>query len=256
MKYLKFYSGKTLKWGVEENGIISVIRTAPWIGTEKTGETARLTDVKLAAPVEPVSPPLGAKILCIGKNYYDHAVEFGEEAPETPIIFIKPNTVINDPNAAVAYPKITSRLDFEGELALIIGKKAEKVSEEDALEHVFGYTCFNDITARDIQQADGQWTRGKGCDGCGPIGPWIVTGLDSANLAIETRLNGKRVQSANTGLMMSDVRRIIAFVSASMTLMPGDIIATGTPAGVGPMLPGDVVEVEIENIGILKNTIV
>jgi len=198
----------------------------------------------------PVDPP---KIICVGLNYRDHAEELKMKIPDEPVIFMKPPSAVIGHEDVIELPEQSERVDYEGELAVIIGKKCRNVSREDASEYIFGYTCFNDVTARDLQQKDGQWTRAKSFDTFAPIGPYIVDIENPSNLKIETRLNGKVVQSSSTSNLIFDVPKLIEFVSSIMTLKEGDIIATGTPAGVGSLKSGDVVEVEIEKIGILRN---
>ena len=203
------------------------------------------------APCEP------SKIIALGLNYQDHAAEFGRQVPDEPLIFLKPSTSVIGPEAEIIYPQMSRRVDYEAELAVIIGKTARRVKEENALEYVLGYTCFNDVTARDLQKKDGLFTRAKGFDTFAAMGPWIETGIDDPdNLTVEAYLNGELRQHSNTNNMVFSVRRLISFISQVMTLLPGDVIATGTPAGVGPMRLGDVVEVLVEGIGTLRNRVV
>jgi len=203
--------------------------------------------VKFLPPVKP------SKIVCIGLNYIDHAKELNMPLPEEPIIFLKPPSAIIGHEDFIELPKQSKRVDYEGELAVIIGKKCKNVSREEALEYVLGYTCFNDVTARDLQRKDGQWTRAKSFDTFAPIGPYVACFKDASNLKIETILNGTVVQSSSTSNLIFDIPTLIEFISSIMTLNRGDVIATGTPAGVGELKSGDVVEVRIENIGVLRN---
>ena len=206
------------------------------------------------------------KIICIGRNYYDHAVEGGSEPPASPLIFTKLPNALTAHEAPVTLHAISQQIDFEAELAVVIGRQARRVSEAEALDHVYGYSCLNDISARDLQFSDGQWIRGKSLDGFAPLGPWIVTRDEIANpqaLAIEGRLNGQVMQRSNTGQMIFPVAYLIHYISQGITLEPGDVIATGTPEGVGvfrnpPVLlqPGDQFEVELEGIGVLRNPFV
>lgn len=250
MKYIRF-SGETKPcWGVVDGDRVRVLAQPPYEALCYTGEVLALADCKLLEPVEPT------KIVCVGKNYYDHAVEMGEGIPETPILFLKGPNVLAAPGAAITAPAFVTRVDYEGELGVVICKRAKAVKAEDALDYVLGYTCFNDVTARIIQKSDGQWTRGKSMDGFGPCGPWITDEVDPTDLAVTTRLNGSIVQQSRTGLLMRDVPHLIEFITASMTLEPGDLIATGTPAGIGPMADGDRVEVDIEGVGVLENPVV
>jgi 2-keto-4-pentenoate hydratase/2-oxohepta-3-ene-1,7-dioic acid hydratase in catechol pathway len=195
------------------------------------------------------------KIIAIGLNYLDHAKEFNMEIPEYPLIFMKPPTAVIGNGETIIYPPQTKELHYEGELGIVIGKKTRNVSVEDAKHYIAGYTCANDVTARDLQRLDGQWTRSKSFDTFCPLGPKIAKGIDPTNLAIITRVNGVVKQSSNTNQMIFNAFKLVSFISAIMTLMPGDIISTGTPPGVGELQIGDVVEVEIEGIGILRNTV-
>ncbi len=202
-------------------------------------------------------PCVPQKILCVGLNYAAHADESTLDAiPEEPLFFMKPPSALIGHNHNIIKPAWVNRVDYEGEIAAVIGKPLRNVSEDEALAGVFGYTCVNDVTARNMQKRDKQWTRPKGFDTFCPIGPYIVSGIDPSDLKLETRLNGKVVQSANTSLMMRSIAEVISYISKVMTLYPGDIISTGTPKGVGPMKAGDVVEVEIEKIGTLRNPVI
>lgn len=202
-----------------------------------------------------LSPCQPSKIVAIGKNYYDHAIELGGDVPNEPIIFLKPPTSILDPNGKIKYPKQSSRIDYEGELALVIKKRARNIKAEDANKYILGYTILNDVTARDLQSIDGQWTRAKSFDTFCPFGPIITNEINPNNVDIKTYLNGNIMQSSNTNKFMFNIGKIIEFVTDVMTLLPGDIITTGTPAGIGPMKIGDKVVVEIEGIGTLENTV-
>ncbi|MGJ0120634.1 fumarylacetoacetate hydrolase family protein [Williamsia sp. MIQD14] len=214
-----------------------------------TGRSWPLSDVRLLAPI------LASKVVCIGKNYAAHAAEMGGTAPEDPVIFIKPNTSIIGPRVAIARPASSQRVDYEGELAIVIGRPCRDVAARDAASAILGYTVANDVTARDQQQADGQWTRGKGYDTFCPLGPWIETELDPADLEIRTELDGEVVQRSRTSLMVHDIGAIVEWISAIMTLLPGDVILTGTPEGIGPMVAGQEVSVTVEGIGTLTNPV-
>jgi 2-keto-4-pentenoate hydratase/2-oxohepta-3-ene-1,7-dioic acid hydratase in catechol pathway len=215
-----------------------------------TGLRFPLADVHLLAPILP------SKVICIGKNYADHAREMGGEPPAEPVIFLKPSTAVCGPGDAILRPtQLAERTDYEGELAVVIGRLCRQVPPERVDEVIFGYTCANDVTARDLQARDGQWTRAKGFDTFCPLGPWIETDLDSADLAVTTRLNGEVRQDSRTSLLLHDVRSLVVFASQVMTLLPGDVLLTGTPAGVGPMDKGDQVSVTIEGIGTLSNPV-
>jgi 2-keto-4-pentenoate hydratase/2-oxohepta-3-ene-1,7-dioic acid hydratase in catechol pathway len=195
------------------------------------------------------------KIIAIGLNYLDHAKELNMEIPEYPLIFMKPPTAVIGDGEIIIYPPQTQELHYEGELGIVIGKKARNISIEAAKQYIAGYTCANDVTARDLQRMDGQWTRSKSFDTFCPLGPRIVKDVDPTNLAIATRVNGVTKQSSNTNQMIFNASKLVSFISAIMTLLPGDVISTGTPPGVGELRVGDVVEVEIEGIGILRNTV-
>ena len=200
-----------------------------------------------------LAPTMPTKIVCVGRNYAEHAKELGNEAPSEPIIFLKPPSAVNDPEGIIVRPAISQRVDFEGELAIVIGQKAKDVKQADWRDYVLGFTCANDVTARDLQKKDGQFTRGKGFDTFAPLGPCIETELDVANLRLTTRVNGETRQDGSTSQMIFSCAYLVEFITAVMTLFPGDVILTGTPAGVGPLNAGDVVEVEIEGIGVLRN---
>lgn len=250
MRFVRVSRSDTTCWGVLEGETVRSLTQAPFDGIFFDGTELPLSECKLLAPCQP------GKIILVGKNYYDHAVEMNEGIPEYPILFMKGPNAVNDPEGEIRAPDFVSRLDYEGELAIVIGKRAKNVKPDNAYDYIFGFTCLNDVTARDVQKADGQWTRGKSMDGFAPIGPWITDETDGADLKIETRLNGTVVQSSRTSLFMTKIPEMLAFITASMTLEPGDVVSTGTPAGIGPMKRGDVVEVEVESIGILRNRIV
>ncbi|NGX08889.1 fumarylacetoacetate hydrolase family protein [Mycobacteroides franklinii] len=215
-----------------------------------TGRQWPLADVRLLAPI------LASKVVCMGKNYAAHAAEMGSAPPESPVIFIKPNTSIIGPGLPIQLPPSASEVHHEGELAIVIGRPCKDVPASRAAENILGYTIGNDVSARDHQRADGQWTRAKGHDTFCPLGPWIVTDLDPSDLAIRTEVNGQVRQSSRTSLLLHDVGAIVEWVSAVMTLLPGDVILTGTPEGVGPIVDGDTVSVTIEGIGTLSNPVV
>jgi len=213
-------------------------------------ELLSLDEVQLLAPVTP------SKIVCIGRNYREHAAELGNKMPEEPLLFLKPSSSVVASGDAVELPPQSQQVEHEGELGVVIGRTARNLSEaDDALRYVFGYTCVNDVTARDLQRKDVQFTRGKSFDTFCPVGPWIVTQLDPTNATVSTRLNGEVKQNGNTADMAFPVSFLIRYISAIMTLYPGDLIATGTPAGVSRMKHGDVVEVEVGGVGVLRNSI-
>ena len=219
---------------------------------QPTGERIPLTDsVRLLAPVIPRS-----KVVGVGRNYADHAAELGNTVPTTPLLFLKPNTSVIGPDDPIVLPPYSDEVHHEAELAVVIGKITKNVTPERALEHVFGYTVANDVTARDVQRTDGQWTRAKGFDSSCPLGPYIVTDLDTDDLAVTARVNGAARQDGRTSQMVFDVAHLVSFISEVFTLLPGDVILTGTPADVGPIVHGDVVEVEVEDIGVLRNPVI
>jgi len=204
---------------------------------------------------KPVAATPG-KIVCVGRNYAAHAQELGNDVPEQPLIFLKPNTSVIGPRDGIVYPEQTNDLHFEGELAIVIGRICRDLPKERVNEVIFGYTIANDVTARDLQKSDGQWARAKGFDTFCPIGPWISTELDVADLRVSTELNGEPKQDGRTSQFIFDIPEVLAYITSFTTLLPGDVVLTGTPAGVGPMLPGDEVAVSIEGIGTLTNKVI
>jgi len=213
---------------------------------EAGGRVYDLDEVKILAPWEPT------KVVCVGLNYVEHAKELNMDLPKEPIIFLKPPTAVIGPGADIVIPPSSSQVDYEGELAAVIGKRCKNVAAEEADDHILGYTNFNDVTARDLQRRDGQWTRAKSFDTFAPMGPYVVD-ADPASLKIQTRVNGTARQSSVTSDLIFSVPELVEFISSIMTLLPGDVIASGTPPGVGQLNAGDVVEVEIEGLGALKN---
>ncbi len=247
MKIARFlYDGRE-GFGIVEGEEIKVVEGDIFGGFNATSQVHTLEEVKILAPTQP------SKIVALGLNYKDHAEEVGLKLPDEPLIFLKPSSAVIGPLDDIIYPPMSRRVDYEGELGIVIGKKAKGVSEKGAEEFILGYTCFNDVTARDLQKKDRQWTRGKGFDTFAPIGPWIETDLDPVDLKLETFLNGERRQSSNISNLIFKPRQLVSFISQIMTLYPGDVIATGTPSGIGPMEEGDRVEVIIEGIGRLVN---
>ncbi len=243
----------------DDDGVpmIGLLRGDPlYAGFELTGQKVPLDDVRLLAPVIPRS-----KVVCVGKNYARHAAEMGGDVPAEPLIFLKPNTSVIGPGDPILYPQQSSEVHYEGELAVVIGRICREVSAEDAPKVIFGYTVANDVTARDLQARDGQWARAKGFDTFCPLGPWIETDLDPADLRVTTVLaeadqQGETKQDGRTSDMVFTVPDVIAYVSGFMTLLPGDVILTGTPDGVGPMSVGDTVSVTVEGIGTLTNRVI
>jgi len=254
LKLCRFLASEKVHYGIIEGESVFEISDDPFSGSfaasvKKSGQRA-LTDVKLLAPAAP------SKIIAIGLNYKAHAAEFGKPLPEEPMIFMKPSTAVIGPDDQVIYPAhMSHRVDFEGELAVVIGRTAKEVSSRDARDYILGYTCANDVTARDLQGKDIQYTRAKGFDTFAPLGPCIATDIDPLDVTIQTWLNGDLRQNTSTKDMIFNVYELVSFVSHVMTLLPGDVISTGTPPGVGKMRPRDVVEVRIEGIGSLRNTI-
>jgi len=210
------------------------------------------TGIRLLPPCSP------SKILCVGRNYADHAKELGNDIPTEPLIFLKPPSSLIAHGDAIVYPAISQRVDFEGEIALVIGKRGRNIAAADVFDYIAGYTCLNDVTARDLQKKDGQWTRGKGFDTFCAVGPWMVSrdSVDFATLRVQTHLNGEKWQDGHTGQLIFGLDVIIPYVSRFLTLEPGDLIATGTPEGVGPMKPGDTVSVRVDGVGELTNPVI
>ncbi|MGF7238939.1 MAG: fumarylacetoacetate hydrolase family protein [Frankia sp.] len=256
MRIARFTDGSEPGFGVVEGSVeqgeavVAGITPHPFGAFTFTGERHLLGDVRLLAPVLP------SKVVCIGKNYVDHVREMGgDAAPERPVLFLKPSTSVVGPGDPIVHPDDSDRVDYEGELAIVIGRLCREVPRERALDVVLGYTCANDVTARDQQKADGQWARGKGHDTFCPLGPWIETDLDPADVAIRTTLDGDLKQDSRTKLLIHDIPTLIAYITKAMTLLPGDVILTGTPAGVGPMQPGQTVAVTVEGIGTLTSPV-
>ncbi|NIH84948.1 2-keto-4-pentenoate hydratase/2-oxohepta-3-ene-1,7-dioic acid hydratase in catechol pathway [Amycolatopsis granulosa] len=214
-----------------------------------TGKRFTLADVRLLAPILP------SKVIAIGRNYAEHAGEFGNEVPESPMMFLKPSTSVIGPNAAIKLPAASQRVDFEGELAVVIGQPVRNVKAAQAPAVILGYTIANDVSARDLQKSDGQWGRAKGFDTFCPLGPWIETAVDPSDLAIRTEVDGEVKQDSRTSLLVHKIPELVEFVSGVMTLLPGDVILTGTPAGVGQITDGQAVSITIEGIGTLTNPV-
>lgn len=247
MKLVCFENNGVIFNGVLRGNYINVINGSVFENFSITDEKYSLDDIKLLAPCKPT------KAVCIGLNYRDHAEESGVPVPTSPVVFMKPSTAVVGPMDNIEYPEMSKRVDYEGELAVVIRKKTKNVSINQAKEHILGYTCANDVTARDLQPSDGQWIIAKGFDTFLPLGPCIETEADPFNLNIKTYLNGEVKQSSNTKHLIFNAYTLVSYISKIMTLNPGDIIMTGTPAGIAPMQIGDEVVVEIENIGRLKN---
>ena len=250
--YVRFAASASadVHYGKMDGQSIIALSAAPWDGGKPLQQIYEKNNVSLLAPVKP------SKIICIGLNYLAHvqASFSAEKPPEYPLIFLKPPSAIINPGDKIVHPPQSERVDYEAELAVVIGKKATWVKEEEAEQYIFGFTCVNDVTARDLQKKDGQWSRAKGFDTFCPIGPWVVTGLDWRDLLVEGILNGQVMQSGRTSLMIFKIPYLISYISSVMTLYPGDIISTGTPSGIAPMKSGDTIEVRVEGIGTLANS--
>ncbi len=256
MRLARFSVGEEILLGVVEDGGVYELKTYPAPSVKVLSKTARtgvewpLDKVNLLAPVTP------SKVIAIGLNYKAHAEEFGKDLPAEPMLFLKPPNCVIGPGSEILYPAhMSHRVDYEAELAVVIGATASGVAPDESSKHILGYTCFNDVTARDLQGRDIQYTRSKGFDTFGPTGPWIETELDPESVRVEAYLNGEKKQDCSTSDMVFNVYKLVSFVSRVMTLFPGDIIATGTPPGVGKMKPGDEVEVRLSGIGSLVNRV-
>jgi 2-keto-4-pentenoate hydratase/2-oxohepta-3-ene-1,7-dioic acid hydratase in catechol pathway len=253
VKIARFSStGEDPRYGIlDERDLVVLAGDPMYQGFETTGERVPLADAKLLAPVIPRS-----KVIGVGLNYAEHASEMDERSGDDPVVFLKPNTSVIGPDEPIRLPADVGRVDHEGELAIVIGSLAKNVRREDFASVVLGYTIANDVTARDLQARDGQWTRAKGFDTFCPLGPVIETEIDPSDIRLETRVDGELRQAASTSEMVHDIPTLVEFVSSIWTLLPGDVILTGTPAGVGQIRDGEVVEVLIEGIGSLKNPVI
>jgi 2-keto-4-pentenoate hydratase/2-oxohepta-3-ene-1,7-dioic acid hydratase in catechol pathway len=251
MRLVRFRFGDRIATGAVDRGSdeVRVLQGTFFEDPVPTGETVPLDDVHLLAPVLP------SKLVCVGKNYAAHAAEFGMEVPEEPLLFLKPSTAVIGPGDPIRLLPISRRIDFEGELAVVIGRLARDVRAEDAFKYILGYACGNDVTLRDLQKTDDQWARAKGFDGSAPLGPWIETDLDPNDVIVRTRLNGEVRQQASTADLVFGVATLLEYLTTFMTMLPGDVLLTGTPDGVGKLADGDVVEVEVEGVGMLRNEV-
>jgi 2-keto-4-pentenoate hydratase/2-oxohepta-3-ene-1,7-dioic acid hydratase in catechol pathway len=252
MRLVRFRYGDRIATGAIDVGSddIRVLRGTFFDDPIPTGEQVPLADVRLLAPVLP------SKLVCVGRNYAAHAAEWGLDVPAEPLLFLKPSTAVIGPSDPIQLLPISKRVDYEGELAVVVGRLARGVRAEDAYRYILGYTCANDVTLRDLQKTDDQWARAKGFDGSCPLGPWVETELDPIDIRVETRLNGEIRQAAQTSDMVFGVAELIEYITEFMTLLPGDVLLTGTPEGVGRLSDGDVVEVEVEGVGTLSNPVV
>jgi 2-keto-4-pentenoate hydratase/2-oxohepta-3-ene-1,7-dioic acid hydratase in catechol pathway len=256
MRIIRFSLDNKTRYGILKDKLISSLKKDPFSTFSRgnqyecDGNTYSLEEVKLLPPCLP------SKLVCLGLNYLPHAQEFNVEIPNSPLIFLKPSTAVIGPDDEIVLPKGWKRVDYECELGIVIGKIAKSVSLEKARDYVIGYTCVNDVTERQFQKDDGQWTRAKGFDTFAPIGPWIETEVKPDDLKVETFLNNELRQSGRTSELIFGINKLISFISSVMTLLPGDIISTGTPAGIAPMKKGDIVEIKIEKIGTLRNPVI
>ena len=264
MKIVRFKKGNGTYYGILEGTFVNELKGDIFTPLEKrsqpnfingsdrdelAGRKYPMDELKILPPCQPT------KIVALGLNYRSHAEELKMKLPEDPLLFLKPSTAVIGPNETIIYPAMSHRVDYEAELGVVIGKETKGISEDEAKEYILGYTCFNDVTARDLQGKDKQFTRSKGFDTFAPLGPWIETELNPTNLKVESYLNGERRQSGTTADLIFSVFQLVSFISNVMTLLPGDIIATGTPAGIGPMQVGDTIEIMVEGIGTLKNEV-
>lgn len=247
--YVRYRNNNKVHCGYLENGSITKLIGDMFESLELSAEKVSAASVKLLAPCQPT------KVVCVGLNYLDHAKEMNEELPKAPLLFLKPPTTVIGNEEDIVAPANTGRLDYEGELAIVIGKKAKNISPDEADDYIFGYTCANDFTARDIQLSDKQWTRGKSFDTFCPLGPSIVRELNKKDARIQLKVNGELRQSSNINMFIFGVAEVVSYISQCMTLQPGDVILTGTPHGVGPVNSGDVMTVTIDGIGALTNTL-
>ena len=255
-RYVRWRVSDGLRWAQEEHLSLHLLSAAPWTPGSYIERTVAKSHVfggdrgsTLLAPVAP------SKVVCVGRNYAAHAAELGNEVPSAPLIFLKPPSSIVGPGAVICLPAQSERVEHEAELGIVVGQRLTDASEAEAHDGIFGYTCVNDVTARDLQRADVQFTRGKGFDTFCPVGPAVVRGVDPLDVAVSCRVNGDERQHGRTSQMIWNPFALVAYISAIMTLEPGDLIATGTPAGVGPIVAGDQVEVSIEGVGTLSNTV-
>ncbi len=251
-RFVRVEHNNTPHWGQLDGDTIVLLDSAPYLRGKPTGDTLDLEGARLLAPVTPT------KIICIGLNYALHVKESqsATAVPDEPVLFFKPTSAVIGPGGNIVYPPLSERVDYEAELAVVISKRGSKIKEEAAESYIWGYTCANDVTARDLQRKDKQWTRAKGFDTFCPVGPWVETELNYRGLQVESFLNDEKRQSGNTADMLFPIPFLVSYISQAMTLMPGDIIVTGTPEGVGPMQPGDRIEIKVEGIGVLTNQVV
>lgn len=250
MKIVRYQQAGPAKWGILDDGMVRAAEGEPFIDLQATGETVgSIDEVTLCAPVTPRT------VICVGRNYRSHAEEFGNKVPDEPLLFLKPPSSVVGPNHEVVYPRLSARLDPEAELVLVIGQQARRVPAAAAWTVIGGYTCGNDITARDIQKSDGQWTRGKGFDTFCPIGPWVETEFDPTDVGVSCTVDGERRQDGRTKDLIFSIPFLIEYITRFTTLVPGDVVLTGTPDGVRPVQTGNTITVEVEGLGALTNTV-
>ncbi len=250
MRYCRFSRGdEAPRYGEIQGEQIQPFDGAPWAGGKPAGQPVPVAGARLLVPSE------ATKVVCIGQNYRKHAEEMGKQVPSEPLIFIKPSTALNGPDSPIVLPPESAEVHHEAELGIVIGTRIHRADEATAARAIFGYTCFNDVTARDIQRREVQHTRGKGYDTFACAGPWIETGISPADLRVVCRVNGQIRQDGRTSDMVFSPARLVSFISSVMTLLPGDLVSTGTPSGVGPIRDRDVVEIEVEGIGALRNPV-
>lgn len=251
MRFIRYQTGTDApRYGWVYEDRVGPIEGVPFGEFRRLEAEIPLSSVRLLAPIQP------GKIVCVGRNYAEHAREQNVDVPEIPLLFMKPPSTVIGPNENIITPPQSRQVEHEGELGVVIGRRGRWIPSNEALNYVLGYTVANDVTARDLQRRDGQWTRGKGFDTFCPLGPWIETDLDPADVMVQTRVNGEMRQMASTREMMFPIGQLIAFISSVMTLEPGDLVLTGTPSGIGPLTAGDVVEVSVEGIGTLRNPVI
>jgi 2-keto-4-pentenoate hydratase/2-oxohepta-3-ene-1,7-dioic acid hydratase in catechol pathway len=248
MRVVRLMHDGDCRYGLADDVMITLISDEPFAAWEPEG-FLQLRDAHLLAPVSPT------KVVCVGLNYKKHIAEMGHEVPDQPVIFVKPSTSVVGPGQPITIPTGIGRVDYEGELGIVIGRRTHRASAETAADNILGLCCGNDVTARDIQKADGQWTRAKGYDTFCPLGPWVATGVEPDDLLLETLVNGEVKQSVRTTDMLFHPYELVSFISQVMTLVPGDVVLTGTPGGIGPITAGDTVEVRIECVGTLSNPV-
>jgi 2-keto-4-pentenoate hydratase/2-oxohepta-3-ene-1,7-dioic acid hydratase in catechol pathway len=249
MRICRYQVHETIGYGLIEGDNIAIITPDPYSKWKRTGNTIYLAKARLLAPCVPT------KVVAVGLNYIDHASELSMDVPKEPVLFLKPTTAVIGQGEAIVYPAMSHQVDYEAEIGVVIKRTAKNIKEEDAGNYILGYTCANDVTARDLQRTDGQWTRAKSFDTFAPLGPYIDTEFDPTGVKVESILNGVVMQSSTTDRMLFKIPFLVSFISQVMTLNPGDVIMTGTPPGVGPMQPGDKIIVRVEGLGILKNDV-